>query len=283
MKKVFLSLTLLKIIIAAIVISATSCKKDESPYPSQSGESSINDAQDFEQGEQISSDLDNMSDMAYVTNDVNLRNGFPDYSYSILSCATVTKDTVNKIITIDFGTGCIGSDGRLRSGQVIIHYNGHYFDPGFTRIISFNNYYVDSCHIEGSRSITNNGLNVNGNLNWTIIADSIKITKPNGYYHIWNSSRNREMIAGSSTPHLVSDDVYLITGSGTGSNSNGQSVTIAITTALRMELSCRWIVSGTVNTTPSGKPTRTLDYGTGTCDRFATVTVNGIVKNIILH
>lgn len=275
LQKVTIAFTLL------ILATYSSCKKDDT-VPSTTSENFSN-VEDFEQSEQIASDADNMADMAYTTGDVNLRMALPDLSNTILSCASVVKDTVAKIITIDFGSGCMGNDGRFRSGQIIIHYNGHYFDPGFSRSVTFSNFYVDSNHVEGTRSITNNGLNTNGNLNWTIVADSMRVTKPNGYYHEWNSTRNREMINGSTTPSIVLDDIYLITGTATGSNSNGHSVMITITSALRKEMSCHWIVNGSVNITPSNKPTRTLDYGSGNCDRFATVTINGVIKNIILH
>jgi hypothetical protein len=56
------------------------------------------------------------------------------------------------------------------------------------------------------------------------------------------------------TPGNPSDDSYLVTGSGTALNSNGKSATMNITNPLRKELSCHWIVSGTVEITPQNRP-----------------------------
>ena len=58
---------------------------------------------------------------------------------------------------------------------------------------------------------------------------------------------------------------------------------MAITSALRKEIGCRHIVSGSLALTPSGKPTRYVDFGTGACDDQATVTINGNVYNITLR
>jgi hypothetical protein len=65
----------------------------------------------------------------------------------------------------------------------------------------------------------------------------------------------------------------LIEGVSSSSNSNGRSVTRVITNPLRRELSCHHFVSGTVEITPSERPQRILDYGDGTCDNIATITI----------
>lgn len=238
------------------------------------------DSEDFEQIEQIASDADNMADEAFVSGGANLRVGAGN---TVQGCATVSNDTVNNILTIDFGTGCVGRDGRLRSGQIIVAYNGHYFDPGFSRSLSFNNFFVDSNQVTGTRTIINNGLNTAGHLTWSITAQNLRVTTPSGYYHEWNSTRTRELIAGDGTPLWIFDDIYLISGSGSSVNSNGGSATVTILSSLRKEMSCRWIVSGTVEIAPLNHPVRTLDYGNGNCDRHATVTVNGVTRNILLH
>src|ERR1051326_8035647 len=42
------------------------------------------------------------------------------------ACATVTKDSVNKKITVDFGTAnCLCADGRYRRGKIFISYTGN--------------------------------------------------------------------------------------------------------------------------------------------------------------
>jgi hypothetical protein len=54
-------------------------------------------------------------------------------------------------------------------------------------------------------------------------------------------------------------------------------------TPLRIELACRFIVSGTIEMRPQDRPVRLLDYGNGDCDNVATVTINGETYTIYLH
>lgn len=78
------------------------------------------------------------------------------------------------------------------------------------------------------------------------------------------------------------DDVYEITGSASGSK-NGNSYTMTIIQPLVRALACNWISSGKMEIQPSGALLRTIDFGAGTCDDQATVTIAGTVYNITLH
>ena len=69
--------------------------------------------------------------------------------------------------------------------------------------------------------------------------------------------------------------MYLITGAGSGVNRNSVPYTVSITNALRVEMDCPFITQGTVQITPTGRPARIIDYGSGACDGTFTVTVNG--------
>lgn len=51
-----------------------------------------------------------------------------------------------------------------------------------------------------------------------------------------------------------------------------------------MALGCRrHFVQGTFDLTPSNKPTRHIDFGSGTCDDIATVTINNHTYTIHLR
>ena len=203
---------------------------------------------------------------------------------SLLSaCATVTIDSVATphTITVDFGaSNCLCSDGRYRRGQINISYSGHYRDAGSTHTITFTNYYVNDNKIMGTKTVLNNGRNTAGNLTYSITVNG-SIEKSSGGTITWNSNRTREWIVGESTP-AWNDDVYLITGSASGTSAGGTSFTLNITSALRKEIGCRHFVSGSFALTPSGKAVRYVDYGTGACDNTATVTINGNTYNITL-
>ena len=275
----------LTVIFAAITLILSGCKKDEDPTVQNDNSNSAvykDMAAEAGRADFVENDVDLLADEA-------ARGHFgpngPQGPQGILNpCATVTHDTVSvpHIITIDFGpVNCLGNDGHWRRGQIIVTYTGPYWAAGSVRTIGFNGYHVDDNSITGTRTVTNNGQNSSGNYNWTIDVVNFTITKPNGNWFSRNSNRNREMIQGYGTINPW-DDVYLITGTANGQKSNGHTLNTTITNALRKEVGCKWIVSGTMDMAPNNLPVKTVDFGNGTCDNIATVTVNGISHTIIL-
>jgi hypothetical protein len=275
-------------IAASVVCSAllfSSCKKDSAK------DSDVESAQDNALAEADYNDVTTITDQAALGGSVNMRVA-GDASASRedgslgSGCATVTIDTVSTphAVTIDFGTtNCVCNDGRSRRGKIIATYTGRYKESGTVITISFNNYFVNDNQITGSKKITNQGLNNSGNLVYKIEVNGSIIKANSGGTITWISTRQREWLAGSSTPLLLSDDVYSITGSASGTTAKGKAYTITITKALVRKMSCRWFESGTLDVTPEGKPTRTLDYGTTGCDANATVTILGYSFPIVLN
>ncbi|GBL35004.1 hypothetical protein EMGBS15_05990 [Filimonas sp.] len=198
------------------------------------------------------------------------------------NCATVTHDTFStpRTITIDFGAvNCLCNDGRYRRGKILVSYSGHYRDSGSVHTITFDSYFVNDRHIMGSKTVTNMGHNTAGHSYFSIVVNGL-IVKPSGDSISWNSNRTRTWTQGESTPGKM-DDVYEITGSASGTKGT-TSYTMLITQPLVRSLDCNWIQSGTFELQPSGKPLRTFDFGNGTCDNTATVTINGTVYTITL-
>jgi hypothetical protein len=255
----------------------TGCKKDSDSEQ----ENSLTALQEIGQAENINADMDHLdAEAATLGNEANQR--VADVGrFGFGSCATVTRDSIQHTITIDFGTGCTGRDGRTRSGQIQIQYTGRYFEPGASWTVTFSNYHVDGRLVEGSRTVTNNGLNASGNMTWTIEAQNMRVTLPDGRWRTWDSQRTREMIAGYGDSTCV-NDVYKVNGTASGSNDRGDSYTATMTDLIR-EHDCRWITSGSISVTASNRPDRIIDFGNGTCDDEATVTVNGITHPIHLR
>ncbi|HHN48477.1 MAG TPA: hypothetical protein ENN08_06055 [Bacteroidales bacterium] len=120
--------------------------------------------------------------------------------------------------------------------------------------------------------MTNLGPNSEGHPEYETIVDGT-VTLHNEVGVIsWQAERLRTWIEGYDTP-VWFDDVFLITGSGSHSHSNGGGFTRTILEPLRRELSCHHYVSGVVQTVPENRPIRTLDYGDGTCDNIATLII----------
>ena len=83
--------------------------------------------------------------------------------------------------------------------------------------------------------------------------------------------------AGDTTL-MLADDVYQISGTGSGVRANGNTYSTLILTPLvrKMAQGCRrHFVSGQLRISPGNHPDRVIDYGIGTCDNLATVTING--------
>ncbi|MBK8145321.1 MAG: hypothetical protein IPK62_10190 [Bacteroidetes bacterium] len=200
------------------------------------------------------------------------------------NCATVTKDTTTnpRTITVDFGaSNCLCNDGRYRRGKVLVTYTGKYRDAGSVHTIGFDNYFVNDNQILGSKTVTNMGLNASNQSYFNIVVNG-KIIKANTTDSImWSSNRTRTWIQGEAT-QTWTDDIYEITGNGSGQNKNG-SFTMSIIQPLVRDLSCKWFKSGKVELQPAGKLLRTIDYGNGNCDNTATVLINGNTYSIVLN
>lgn len=239
---------------------------------------------DASKAEFFFNDVNNVSDEACNTGDlatIKSLNGI------MSGCATVTLDTVAIPHTciIDFGTSnCLCTDGRYRRGIINISFTGRYRDAGTTITITPSGYFVNDNQIIGVHTVVNQGLNTNGNIYYTVDVTGQIILASGGGTISWTSQREREWIAGSGTASF-SDDIYSITGSGSGTSASGANVTVNITAPLirKLEPGCRMhFVSGTIEITPGSLPTRILDFGSGACDNIATITVNGNTYTITL-
>ncbi len=206
-----------------------------------------------------------------------------DSSHRCFTVTVIPKDrgSFPKTITIDFGNGCLGIDGKLRKGKIITVYTGKMHIPGSTATTSFDGYYVDSFHIEGVHIVQNTSSS--NQKEFTVKVQDGKITNMNnGKWVSWTKNRVHTQVEGNGTPLWPFDDVYNISGTSNGSNSNGTSWSTEISSALVWKFICYWIVEGKVNITVNGS-TGVLDYGDGNCDNKATITVNGHVREIRLR
>lgn len=191
-------------------------------------------------------------------------------------CATITRDTTATIrtIIIDFGTSnCLCNDNRYRRGKIIVTHTSNYFDDGSVKKITFQDFYRNDNKLQGTRVVTNKGLNSSGNKHWEVVETDMIITKLDGKIHTWNSTRDREMLSGSATPYVWLDDEYQITGAASGVNQNNVNYTSLITTPLHRNMNCNWIDKGVIEFENNKGAKRTIDYGNGLCDAIATITV----------
>lgn len=216
-------------------------------------------------------------------------------------CPTVTVTRLNPPdlfpvrVEMDFGAnGCIGPDGHFRKGKVITVYTKRLIIPGAVAETSFEGFYVDSVHVEGAHRIANISTVVTPGTapvdrKFRVVITNGKLTKPNGNYVSWNSEKTISQVEGLSTI-IPMDDIFKIEGGSRGQVKRGNLLVgfnSNITDPLMKRFNCRWIAKGVVKTTrvnasTTNPWTATLNFGNGSCDNLAVLTINGVSYQITL-
>ena len=214
----------------------------------------------------------------------------------ITPCYTITITRTNPSavfpvrIVVDFGTtGCRGLDGHIRKGKIITEYTNRLLIAGAVATTTFDGFYVDSIKVEGTHKIANTSTS-NITRQFTVDVTNAKLTKPSGNFVEWS---NHKVITqaeglGTATPF---DDIFKIEGTAHGRVKRG-ALLVAwesnILEPLIKKFSCRWIAKGKVkavriNTTATSPWVAVLDFGDGTCDNQAVITINGVSHQITLR
>jgi hypothetical protein len=194
---------------------------------------------------------------------------------SVLECATITHDSVEHIITIDFGDGCEGPGGKVRSGQIIITYSGKRNETGSTRSVTFNDFVIDSVQLEGTRSITNISSQGNDLFTFNVTLTDGKITFGDGTMVTREATHTRSWYRGSS----VAEDYATLVGESSGVNREGISYSTSISEELVFVRSCvgtAFIPVSGVKAITIGEEEIVIDFGDGTCDNIVSVTKDGV-------
>jgi hypothetical protein len=212
---------------------------------------------------------------------------------SMPPCLTVTITRLNDPaifpvkVQLDFGTaGCTGRDGLTRKGKIITVYTGRLLNPGSVAETSFDGYYVNDIHVEGTHRVENKS--TSSNLVFGITVANAKLSKPNGDYSEWNSTKTIAQVDGSLTPFNPIDDVFSVAGEANGGVKKDTvyyqwgTRTLADNPLIK-KFVCRWIVKGKLAFRKTTSDVAVLDYGNGVCDNKATLTIGGAVYEISLH
>jgi hypothetical protein len=290
-----------KLIALVAVISMASCKKDSaSSNTNNTNAVTLSDSStvaDNSYYDVLNNAFVGFADNSTVWNTSTLHsdktstfstNGTEGVNSGNLSCAIYTlSDTVPgqypKTLTLDFGTGCSSADGVLRSGKLTYLFSGPLLFPGTTASVTFTNYIVNGYGLQGTYAITNNS--TQNSISITTTVTNGIITYPDASNYHYSHNRTYTMIAGASTPFNISDDVYSITGNSSFTSSAGSSIVWTIVTAnpLIKAVSCRYISQGVVDFVYNQSVNGSIDFGNGTCDNAATITIGGIQHPITLR
>jgi len=188
-----------------------------------------------------------------------------------LACATRTRTGTkeNGTLRIDFGDGCTGPHGNVRKGAIVITHTGAWHEVGTQLTITFDNYYFNDIHVEGTRTssviVSNDSI-----ITHEIVLAGGKLTWPDGRFATREAHHTRQH-AQHADPTL---DTITVTGNASGITRNGKGYTIEIVEPLVYSRACDDAtvpVSG-VKVIKRGDRQITIDYGDGTCDNMVTLT-----------
>ena len=193
----------------------------------------------------------------------------------LLDGVTVTRDSANNMITIDFGDGVEGPGGRVRKGKIIITYEGRKWEPGSFRQVTFEEFFIDDVKVEGVRTHTNTAESRDDNPQFAITLSGGKLTFTDGTVASREVDKLRTWIRATNPL----DDEVTMEGIASGARRDGVTYSMEILEPIVYKRDCRrarvFVPVAGVKQITSGENVMSIDYGDGTCDNIATVTVNG--------
>jgi len=262
---------LLPLISGIIILGFSSCKKNNTIASEIETTFDLTGKQAI--SESLTDDANNLLDETTETLGLS-GNKAPIIDTGTLSCATVTVSpgAFPKTITLDFGTGCTNPNSNIeRSGIVHIVLSDSFRLTGSTAIMTFDNYYVNGYKKEGTITWTNTSTATVRS--WSRQVVNGKITAPDGRFWFHNGLKQITQVAGNNTPRILLDDAFSITGSSVITNSLGDTRTATIEIPLHKRVDCDHVDEGSIRF-QGPNHFATLDFGNGTCDAIATISIN---------
>jgi len=299
-------------------LTITSCRKKEKEVieETETPDTEQSTANDNNLAEGIVNDIELMgSQVSENGNLTTFRSSNSAASLGLSSlCASVTG-IGTKTVVVNFGTvGCLGLDGRVRTGQLTFNFSASspstavfYRNPGFSMTVSSQNYVVDGNQVNIiNKTVTNttpsnipSGPNPGTNLTWSVNAN-VSIIKAGATNAItWTCNRTKELLNtsntncynGQSTPINWTQAQIQLNGSSSGVNAKGENY-ISTATNLIKYFTCtpdpnrphrHPFISGTISYSPGIRPTRLVNFGSvNNCDFNATLTINNQTYTITL-
>ena len=197
-------------------------------------------------------------------------------SATIGTCPSITISPITSvpiIITLDWGTGCTSAeDGITRSGKINISLSGMMNVENSVATYTLSDFLSDVNKITGVHRITSKGLNPGNNWPRFNVLTEAKIEFPDKKFITYRAANVRLQSEGAATA-TTADDVWRIEGTASGVSKEGVAWTANYPSALVKKGGCKWFSSGTVIVTPQGELPRKINYGDGTCDNKATLTI----------
>lgn len=257
--------------IVSILMTVSCDPGDASPELANAEVITATELQVSDEAELISDEIASIAEDLYAVDEIQATSKRYYVSDYLPDCATVTtvETDTTKEKTIDFGEGCELRNGNLVSGLLFISYAKDMEAATKTIQLTLGDFTYNGVAVEGGSTILRMRSNANGNPQSEVTGQYSGVW-PDGSNVSFSRNRTREWIEGYGSG-FWGDNVFSITGSSSFTGKLGQVLQKEITTPLRREWSCRFIVSG-VLAISRNDVTATLDFGDGSCDALGTLT-----------
>ena len=276
------SFSLLSIMLAIFFVS---CSNDDVEESADSNSEEIEEIETLAEIQSMTEILDDMSEVIGTEMDQNKQyndagsKALPDGPY-FSSCVSRTLvlegDNIN--ISLDFGSGCEGPHGNLLAGIIRLDIKLLSADEQLVTH-SFENFSINGRAIEGSMIRNRIRSNEDGYPQVQTSKDlTIQWNENTAFNRVGQTTRI--WVAGNDTRNW-GDDVFLTTGNWNVLKNGVLQRSVTISKQLRREMSCRFLVSGTLDIEGS-VASYSLDFGDGICDDVAVVTIGETQKEIQL-
>lgn len=271
MKRSLKGMNFIGLSVVSILLLGSCNQNEETPELESSEVITATQLQVSDESELISDEISSIAEDLYSVDEIQMMSKNFYKSDYLPECATVTTvvtDTT-KEKTIDFGEGCELRNGNVLSGIIHLNYDKDMEAATKELQLTLENFTYNDVEVEGSATILRTRSNANGNPE-SVASGQFSGVWPDGTTASFSKNRTREWIEGYGSG-FWGDNVFLITGNATYTGKLGNVFQKEITTPLRREWSCRFIVSGVLAITRNDA-TATLDFGDGTCDSVGVLT-----------
>ncbi len=252
------------------------CSNDEVEESADSDGQEIEDIEILAEIQSMTEVLDDMSEV--IGTEIDQSKQFSDTGSKALpdgpyfsSCAsrTIVLEGGNINISLDFGSGCEGPHGNSLAGIIRIDVQLLSADEQLVTH-SFENFSINGRAIEGSMVRNRIRSNADG---YPEVQTSKDLTIQWNENTVLNrvGQTTRVWVAGNDT-RSWGDDVFLTTGKWNVLKNGVLQRSVTISKQLRREMSCRFLVSGTLDIEGS-VASYSLDFGDGACDDVAVATI----------
>ena len=276
MKKESFTQTIKSFTVTAILaLVVMGCSNDDADTGAGAQNDNTEDSEVLAEIQDMTEVLDDMSEVIAIEMDASLgfkettAKSLPDGPY-FSSCLsrTVVMEGNNINISLDFGDGCEGPHGNVLAGVVRIDVQMMSVEEQLVTH-SFEDFSINGRAIEGSISRNRIRSNEDG-FPQALISRDLSIVWDEDTTFNRVGQIKRVWIEGTDTRNW-GDDVFTTTGNWSVFRNGALKRSVVISKELRRERACRFLVSGTLDI--EGAATYSLDYGDGSCDDAATITI----------